>query len=237
MNLKEGLRKGDLDGLILPLVTVDEYESKIGDDEAVVVGFYALEEDAAHDLSNFIERAPYMVLDTDVSPAPTKDGYYVCFAELNRTLDFPNALISLLNNITKLCNIDDWQFTTVNLPKDKIVPLTEKNLKKTVNCNVRETKNTDEQNVKRFFKHSSLQEVSCEDGQLTLSERAYTKTFQVDTLTNVVPQGPVDLSESGSSECRVLEKALAGPYSVHKLGERLVVENWNLQKFLVLTPL
>jgi hypothetical protein len=237
MKLSEGLRKGDLDGLILPLITVDEYESKIGDDQAVVVGFYVLEQDAAHDLSNFMERAPYMVMDTDVSPAPTKDGYYVCFVEINRTLDFPKALISLLNDITKLCNVEDWQFTTVKLPKDKIVPLTEKNLEKHVNCNPKESENNSEENVKRFFKHSSLNETHVNPGFIAFGDSKYKGKFKIVALTNQTPEGPVDLSETGSAQCRVLEQALAGPYSVHKLGAHLVVENWNLQKFLVLKPL
>ena len=39
--LNEGLKELDLQDLVLPLVSVDEYESKI-DEEAIVVAFFIL---------------------------------------------------------------------------------------------------------------------------------------------------------------------------------------------------
>ena len=73
--LKEGMRENDLDDLVLPLITIDEYVSKIGDDkEVIVVGFFVEDEDPANDLSRFIDRSVTNILDTDVSPVPNEEG-------------------------------------------------------------------------------------------------------------------------------------------------------------------
>jgi hypothetical protein len=138
--IHEGLKKGDLDQLVLPLISIDQYQSKISDTTCIVLGFYCLEQDAAHDLSNFIERSPYLIQDTDVSPAPTKDGYYITFVEMDRTPDFVPALIDLLDEVTRLTNVDNWQFTSPLSEKDKILDVDEKNLEKYVNTQVHDEK-------------------------------------------------------------------------------------------------
>src|SRR5690606_30290855 len=80
--LKESLFPGDLKDLIKPVVSIDEFEPKI-DPAAIVLAFYAREEDPAFDLSRFIEFGPInSVLDTEVSPAPDEDGFYLVFVEI-----------------------------------------------------------------------------------------------------------------------------------------------------------
>jgi len=234
MRLQEGLRRGDLQSLVLPLLTIDEYDSKIDDDKSIVVGFYVLEEDAAHDLSNFVEREPYMVLDTDVSPAPTKDGYYVCFAEFERTPDFPEALIKVLSDVSRLCEVENWQFTTVKLPKDKIMELSEESLRKHVDCEVRNPQKQKEKSLMEFFRDSALSSVVLEDKTLSLLRRGILHTHEFVSLGDILPQGAVDLTEAATGECLRLSNFLGGPYTVHKLGAELVVENWNTGKFLIL---
>lgn len=237
MMLTEGLRKGDLDGMVLPLITIDEYESKISDDKSIVVGFYVFEEDAAHDLSNFIERAPYMILDTDVSPAPTKDGYYVCFVEMQRSNDFGDSLTKLLSDLTLLTNVDDWQFTTVKLPKDKIVKLSDETLEKYVDSEPRHGEDNERKNVNEFFRDSSLSEVLLSESRLVLSRQSVSQMFQLIGILESPPQGAMDLSESASGACLRLQNLLGGPYNVHQIGAYTVVENYNSEKFLVLAQL
>ena len=237
MKLTEGLRKGDLDGMVLPLITIDEYESKISDDKSIVVGFYVFEEDAAHDLSNFIERAPYMILDTDVSPAPTKDGYYVCFVEIQRSNDFGTSLTKLLSDLTLLTNVEDWQFTTVKLPKDKIVKLNDDTLLKYVDSEPRHGEDKGRKNVNEFFRDSSLSEVTLSENKLVLSRRAVSQMFQLIDVVDAPPQGGMDLSESASGACLRLQNLLGGPYNVHQIGAYTVVENYNTEKFMILTQL
>lgn len=235
MKLSEGLRSGDLDGLILPLLTIDEYASKIDDNKSIVVGFYVFEENAAHDLSNFVEREPYLVLDTDVSPAPTKDGYYVCFAELGRTPDFPEALMKVLSDVSRLCGIDNWQFTCAKLPKDKITELTDENLQKYVDCEVRDAHKQKEKDIMEFFQPSSLNRVVLENKQLKLLRRGVLNSFEFEDIGDLPPKGAVDLTESAAGQCLRLQNFLGGPYSVNRVGATIVVENFISKKFLILT--
>jgi hypothetical protein len=237
MKLKEGLRRGDLEGLVLPLLTIDEYDSKISNDDSIVVGFYVFEQDAAHDLSNFVERAPYQILDTDVSPAPTKDGYYLCFVEINRTKSFPDALVTLLTDVTKLCNVQDWQFTALNLPRDKILPLTLENLQKHVSLDAKDIERSSNKSVLQFFKESALNDVQIHTNFITLHRQSTQAVYKSACVSSLQPEGAVALDESSAVECVVLEKLLGGPYSVHKINNALVVENWANQTFLTLQPI
>ena len=65
--LDEGLRENDLDDLVLPTITIDDFEPKSGDDdEVVVVTFRAKDDEPANDLASFIEKGSHDILDTEV---------------------------------------------------------------------------------------------------------------------------------------------------------------------------
>jgi hypothetical protein len=106
--LIEGMQANDLDFLIMPLISIDEYESKIDDRRAVVIGFYVTDNDPASELSAFIEKGTVPVLDTEVSPAPTEDGYYMVFVEMDRNekLFSPSYWITA---ISRLGTIQFWK--------------------------------------------------------------------------------------------------------------------------------
>jgi hypothetical protein len=128
---ESGLLRHDLDDLILPMIDIDTFESKISNSKAVVVAFYLFEQDPARDLEMFIEKGPVDVLDAETSPAPTEDGYYVVFIELSRDDNLPEHLIDIIGSVENLTNIEQWQFKTLH---DKsIYDLTEDNLRDHVN--------------------------------------------------------------------------------------------------------
>jgi hypothetical protein len=135
MQLNEGLRQDDLEGLVLSVLSIDEYESKI-DDSAIVVGFFVQYQDPANDLNRFIQKSAIDIIDTEVSPAPTEDGYYVVFLELQRDIAFIGKMMQLLGNLENLVKIKSWSFTTIG--HNKKIELTGKNLKSYVNLNVSE---------------------------------------------------------------------------------------------------
>ena len=61
-----GLRAGDLHDLVKPVFEVDSYKSKMGNDEnIVVVSFGVMEQQAAKDLVDFIEKGYNFVLDAE----------------------------------------------------------------------------------------------------------------------------------------------------------------------------
>jgi hypothetical protein len=109
MILNEGLREHDLEGLVSPLISIDQFESKI-DDDAIVVAFYVKYKDPALDLNRFVQKSAVNVLDTEVSPAPTESGSYVVFVELLRNERFPATLESILENLAELVDEHQWKF-------------------------------------------------------------------------------------------------------------------------------
>ena len=109
--LNESIKHNDLRGLIAPLVSIDQYKSKVGKDENVaVVAFKIKDTDPAQDLSQFIESG-YDCLDVDVSPGPDSDGIYTVFVELERNSKLFDIIDSMLNDIKQVDNeLDGWAF-------------------------------------------------------------------------------------------------------------------------------
>jgi hypothetical protein len=106
--LDEGLREGDLVDLVLPLLSVDEYESKTSPSDAVVIGFYVHDESAAKDLNRFIQKSSVSLLGSEVSPAPDQHGYFMTFVEFLNNDRLPESLSALLHEMSALVDIEDW---------------------------------------------------------------------------------------------------------------------------------
>jgi len=110
-NLNEGLEKSDLKRLVYPELHIDEYKSKMGKDEDIVVlSFKVTGKEPAQDLVNFIEKGYEWVLDADVSSGELNDGDFIVFVEADRTKDIPDNIILLVKDITLLTDqsIDEW---------------------------------------------------------------------------------------------------------------------------------
>tara|TARA_B100001113_G_scaffold44627_1_gene31526 strand:- start:638 stop:1063 length:426 start_codon:yes stop_codon:yes gene_type:complete len=125
--IDEGLRPGDLEHLILPNVSVDEFEPKSGQpDNVVVVGFFAEDQEPANDLASFIERGSHDILDTEVSPAPDEEGRYLIFVEMNRDESMFDNTTKILKDIGKLTKVDEWEIkfhgsdNTIRIKKESI---------------------------------------------------------------------------------------------------------------------
>jgi hypothetical protein len=117
---ERALRQDILKDLIYPIVSVDEYTSKIGENN-IVVAFQVLDNfDAAYDLSSFIEKSPVGVIDTEASETPNVDGRYIVFSEFERTGEFPEKLLLLLKTIENICPNPGWklQLYGINDPID-----------------------------------------------------------------------------------------------------------------------
>ena len=82
--IKEGVEYGDLQSLVKNIVSIAEFEPKTGiDNDVVVIGFYVDDESPAQDLGTFLERGVAEILDTEVSPNPDDEGYYMVFVEID----------------------------------------------------------------------------------------------------------------------------------------------------------
>lgn len=111
--LNEGLRANDLAGMIEPVIMVDRHVPKLeAEEDAIVIAFQCRREESGHDLSDFIERGPFDVLDADVSPAPDENGNYFVFIELPRSHRSWAMLTKILDHVRRVTGIKrgEWQF-------------------------------------------------------------------------------------------------------------------------------
>jgi len=111
-NLFEGLEHGDLNKMVHDEVHIDEYKSKMGDDEDIIVTSFKVKSlEAAEDLVNFIEKGYDWVLDADASSGELEDGSYVTFVESERNKKFIGNLLDLLKDLENLADIkfNQWR--------------------------------------------------------------------------------------------------------------------------------
>lgn len=110
-NLFENIDHGDMENIIIPRVTVDEYKSRVGKDKDIVtLAFTVKNEQAGKDLTSWFERGYDFVLDAKLSDGEISPGKYLVFVEINRRRSVPERIIELLYDLrvlTKL-HIKDW---------------------------------------------------------------------------------------------------------------------------------
>ena len=109
--LSESLAFKDLEGLMKPTIHVDEFSSKMGDDDdIIVVSFFVRDQQAAKDLMNWFEKGYDFVVDADRSPGEIKPNRYLVYVELRRRSTAGGHVEQLLNDLNTLTEfeVDDW---------------------------------------------------------------------------------------------------------------------------------
>jgi hypothetical protein len=109
--LFESLEYKDLEGMMKPTIHVDEFSSKMGDDDdIIVVSFFVRDEQAAKDLMNWFEKGYDFVLDADRSPGEIKSNRYLVYVELRRRSTAGANVETLLSDLNTLTEFDvtDW---------------------------------------------------------------------------------------------------------------------------------
>lgn len=111
--LDENIHHNDLVDLISNVISIDQYKSKLGDDEhVVVVAFEVADADPAQDLSQFLETG-HDSLDVDITPGPDDKGKYKVFVELERNSKLFSRVNKLLDDVMRVDNsIDSFMFTS-----------------------------------------------------------------------------------------------------------------------------
>ena len=112
MQVNEGLKAGDLDGIVEKRFTVDQYKSKMGEDRNIcVLAFVCSGAAGAKDLENFAEKGYKKVLDADATPGTMTDGKHRVFIELPREEGLDRYIEEFLDDLKKLTNIKNFEFT------------------------------------------------------------------------------------------------------------------------------
>lgn len=109
--LFEGLEYKDLEGMMKPTIHVDEFASKMGDDdEIIVLSFFVRSKQAAKDLVNWFEKGYDFVLDSDTSPGEIKAGRYLVYVEMRRRSTSGKHTAELIDDLSTLTEFgpDDW---------------------------------------------------------------------------------------------------------------------------------
>ena len=110
--LLEGLQYKDLEGMMKPTVHVDEFSSKMGDDDDIIVlSFFLRGKASADDLVNWFEKGYDFVLDADTSPGEIKPNRFLVYVEIRRRSSAPKNVAELIDDLGTLTEFepDDWQ--------------------------------------------------------------------------------------------------------------------------------
>lgn len=127
--LFEGLEPLDLKRLIPPVIHIDQYKSKLGeDDDIIVLDFTIRGLDPAKELANFIEKGYDWVLDADVSAGEISTNNYLVFVEMERRIEVPSNVLRIVEELENLTGqkIKEWKF--IYGKDEKSYPLTLHNL-------------------------------------------------------------------------------------------------------------
>ena len=121
-------------------IHVDEFSSKMGDDDdIIVISFFVRSEAAAKDLVNWFEKGYDWVLDADRSPGEIKPGRYLVYIELRRRSNAGRNIADALADLETLTEYttEDWtmHYEGKNVPFtaktfDQMVPLSPKEYRK-----------------------------------------------------------------------------------------------------------
>ncbi len=106
--LFESLGFKDLDGLLKPTIHVDEFSSKMGDDDdIIVISFFVRDPQAAKDLMMWFEKGYDFVLDADRSPGEIRPGRYLVYVEIRRRSTAGSNVEQLLDDLNTLTEWED----------------------------------------------------------------------------------------------------------------------------------
>ena len=108
--INESLKHGDLAGVVVEKISVDEFEPKTGEKEDIaVIGFYVTEQAAGDDLARFISKSVHEHRDVEVTPNPNEDNFYMVFVEVDRKEGMLEGIRQLAKDIQNVSLDLDWK--------------------------------------------------------------------------------------------------------------------------------
>lgn len=232
------LKFNELQDLVLPKISIDEFSPKTGSNKDVIVlGFYVKDREPAKDLSKFIETAAFDILDVEHSPATDEDGNYMVFVEVKRNDDFFEFAEKLVDDIDNIIEDVKWEYKpyysdnefghgdmgwknyVITDPK-KYVTKEEFNEQK-----VQEEKQRYNESIGNFFIDSLISSVSLDENNITIDNGRRKYTFEILNFGN-------EILEDISSE-PLLDRMPDDIYFERVLGKGYVVNNFSEQRISI----
>ena len=164
-----GLRFEELKGMILPLISVDEFEPKTGTtEEVIVIAFFCKDELPAVDLDEFIDKSIIEFVDSEVSPNPNEDGYYLVFVEFKRQPNFWMKFYDLVEDVENIVGKVKWSVQPYLV--DKLYALKDLELHELVITKEDEyvPRSEFDQTVESYFQDSDLLLLETDDTHIKL---------------------------------------------------------------------
>ena len=110
-NLYEGFGYKDLQGMMKPTIHIDEFSSKMGDDDEIVVAsFFVRDRQAAEDLTSWFEKGYDFILDADMSPGEVKPNRYLVYVEMKRRSTTGARLNEIIQDFDTLTEYEGSQW-------------------------------------------------------------------------------------------------------------------------------
>jgi len=224
--VKEGLKAGDLDGVVSKRFSVDQFKSKMGEDRNIMVLAFTVDGMApAKDLERFAETGYKEVLDADATPGTLEDGKHRVFIELARVENVDQHIRKFLDDLKNLANIETFEFTY----HKNVTPFeaSAKNLAdvlpSTAIAYTQKINGMKLESTQTFFDKFQMMEFKLDNNIIEITKRnADTLRFelhafgQTSMIMNEIKAFRLD--ESAMSECMFLTKYF-GPYQITKTNE------------------
>jgi len=127
----ETLEYKDMEGLLKPTIHIDEFTSKMGeDDDIIVVSFFIRDNKAAKDLMNWFEKGYDFVIDADRSPGEIKPNRFLVYVEIRRRSTARAHVQQLLEDLNTLTEFEPQDWTMIY--EGKQVPFTQEEFERLV---------------------------------------------------------------------------------------------------------
>lgn len=222
MELHEGLKAGDLEGLINKRFEIDRYKSKMGDDKDVcVLAFTADGAAPAKDLERFAEKGYKKILDADATPGTMADGKYRIFVEFERNENMDTAIYDFLEDLKKLCAVEIWEFTYHKKPVPFEASKANLNaiLPRTAEAYIQKVSQLRLGEVASFFDKFNLIEFKLDDNHIHVSKGSDKRIFELkaygDTQSVLKEVQAFKIDMDSMAECIELTKYF-GPFNITK---------------------
>jgi|TARA_R110000803_G_scaffold8033_4_gene25877 hypothetical protein len=225
--VKEGLKSGDLEGVVNKRFTVDQFKSKMGDDRNIMVLTFTVDGMApAKDLERFAETGYKEVLDADATPGTMEDGKHRVFIEFARVESVDKHIRNFLDDLKKLTNIETFEFTyhKREVPFEASAKNLSDVLPRTAIAYTQKINSLKLGETKDFFDKFQMLEVKLDKNIISVKKQGSDETLKFELhsfgptnlVMNETKAFKIDIESM--AECTHLTKYF-GPYNITKTNE------------------
>jgi len=232
--INEGLRPLDLESLVHPIMEVDTYKSKMGEDRDVcVISFQVADRSPAKDLMEFIEKGYGFVLDADISSGENEKGEYFVFVEIERNSNLAENIQDIIYGVRKLTGIKGFDFKYHK--SNQSIRVDEDNLKKIIphtpgDYDGKMLKFKTEE-IRNFFNKTLMDDLTLDSNVITIH-----KPFNKNVKLEIINQDDVNITEDSDQSISIDDVSVSeifwmtkvlGDYDIVKYGDRFIFNNNN----------